>query len=188
MDTFAVTRFELDDGILLRRFTEDDAEAVFAAVRENIGHLREFMHWALPDYSLAHAREFIESSNAAAERGESLGFGIFRGADLIGSIGFVGFETNARRTEVGYWIDKGSEGKGIISRSCRVLINYAFGELEMNRIEIRCSTENERSARIPERFGFTLEGVLRQSEMRNGRMHDFAVYGLLRSEWQITGN
>ena len=178
-----MTTFEIQDGIILRPFHGGDAEAVFQTVSANYDHLREYMHWMVPDYSLDHSKEFIASSIEAAANKKSLGFGIFVGAELIGSVGFVKFDHLARRTEIGYWIDRSHEGKGIISRSCRRLINYAFGELQLNRIEIRCSTENARSAAIPIRLGFTHEGTLRQSEVRNGRLHDFAIYGLLASEW-----
>jgi len=64
------------------------------------------------------------------------------------------------------------------------LIDFAFRELELNRIEIRCSSENSRSAAIPQRLGFTREGLLRMAEFRNGRLHDFEIYGLLASEWE----
>ncbi len=176
--------FELDDGIVLRQFRTGDAEAVYSAVKSNYRHLREYMQWMVPEYSIDHAKEFIALSTEAAKEKKSLGFGIFEGGKLIGSIGFVNFDHLARRTEIGYWIDQSYEGKGIISRSCRLLINYAFEDLQMNRIEIRCSTKNARSAALPKRFGFTLEGTLRQSEMRNGRLHDFAIYGILASEWR----
>jgi ribosomal-protein-serine acetyltransferase len=59
--------------------------------------------------------------------------------------------------------------------------------LGMNRIEIRCSAENIRSAAIPKRFGFTQEGRLRQRELRQERLHDFLIFGLLRSEWESKG-
>jgi ribosomal-protein-serine acetyltransferase len=183
MDEAAMITFDLGDGIILRPFQAGDAEEVFKTVTANYDHLREYMHWMVSDYSLDHAKEFIYLSVESAASKKSLGFGIFIGDEPVGSISFVNFDHLARRTEIGYWIDQSHEGKGIISRSCERLINYAFGELKMNRIEIRCSTENARSAAIPIRFGFTHEGTLRQSEMRNGRLHDFAIYGLLASEW-----
>jgi ribosomal-protein-serine acetyltransferase len=80
-------------------------------------------------------------------------------------------------------MDRAEEGKGIISAACRVLIGYAFDELHLNRAEIRCATSNLRSAAIPERLGFRKEGVLRQSEFRDGQLHDFSIYGLLAEEW-----
>lgn len=141
------------------------------------------MHWASADYTRDSAREFLARSVASRDERNSLGFGLFRGTVFIGSIGFVGFDWDVRKTEIGYWISASEEGKGIVSGAAGRLVGLAFEEMEMNRIEIRCSTENFRSAAVAERLGFTLEGVIRQSELRNGRLHDFAVYGLLRSEW-----
>lgn len=175
--------FDLGRGVLLRRFRETDAEAIFETIKANEEHLH-FMHWITPDYSLAMAREFLERSSVAAERGESLGFGIFDRDRFIGSIGFVHFDRTARKTEIGYWIAADAEGKGIISRATRSLIDWAIRSENMNRIEIRCSTENIRSAAVPRRLGFTLEGRLRQSEFRHGRLVDFYVFGLLADEWR----
>lgn len=175
--------FDLGDGVALRRFRTTDADAVFELVKKNEKHLH-FMHWITPDYSPQMAREFIETSAAAEARGDSLVFGIFCGCKLIGVICFVHFDRTARKTELGYWIDAGEEGKGIISAAARSLIDWAFNAENMNRVEIRCSTENFRSAAVPKRLGFSLEAHLRQSEFRHGRLVDFYVFGLLADEWK----
>jgi ribosomal-protein-serine acetyltransferase len=143
------------------------------------------MHWMSPDYSLESSRHFMSEGIAKRKAGETLGLGIFRGEDLIGSIGFVKFDWTSRRTEIGYWISKVEEGKGIITRATMLLIDYAFDDLNMNRIEIRCSAKNVRSAAVPERLGFKKEGYLRQAEFRNGHMHDFLIFGLLREDRRL---
>lgn len=176
--------FRLGGDIILRTFRENDAEAVYVVVDRNREHLQRFMHWMTPDYSIESAREFIARALARSGSKDGFGYGIFRGKAFIGSIGFVSFDWKARKTEIGYWIDKSEEGKGIVSRACEALIDYVFDGLDLNRIEIRCSSENLRSAAIPERFGFGKEGVLRRSEFRNGRLQDFNIYGLLADEWR----
>lgn len=176
--------FRLDSDVEPRAFTKRDAELVFDSVIRNREHLRPFMQWLTVDYSLDSARDFISHSRQAIAAKEGLPLGIFRDNDLIGSAGFVNFEWQTRRAEIGYWIDKNEEGKGIVSQACRLLLEYAFGDLRLNRVEIRCSTLNKRSAAVPTRLGFQLEGVLRQSEWRDGQLHDFAVYGLLANEWR----
>ena len=175
--------FRLNDHIVLREFEPTDADVVYETVSRNYEHLKRFMHWITPGYSRTSAAEFIERSIVDREERRTLGFGIFRDGEFIGSIGFVNFDWAAKKTELGYWIDSTAEGKGIVSAASQRLIQFAFDELEMNRIEIRCSTENKRSTAIPERFGFTQEGVLRQAEFRNGKLHDFAIYSLLAKEW-----
>ncbi len=183
MDAFSIDRIAIGDDIELRRFTPEDVRIVFETVSRNRDHLETFMHWMTPDYSIESAAEFIERSTAATEKKESLGFGIFRGKDLLGSIGLMNFEWKARRAEIGYWIAKDEEGKGIVSRCCKALLDLSFGPLDMNRIEIRCAAKNTKSAAIPKRFGFTFEGRLRQVELRNDGLHDFLIFGLLKSEW-----
>ena len=178
------TEFHVSNDIRLRAFREDDADQVFYSVIHNLEHLKPFMRWATPEYSVESAKEFIENSLNSAETRKSLSLGIFDRGEFIGSVGFVKFDWTVRKTEIGYWIDKEEEGKGIVSAACRVLIDYAIDELRMNRVEIRCSSENKRSAAIPERFGFKKEGVLRQSEFRDGRLHDFFIFGLLADEWR----
>ena len=175
--------FELDDGIVLKPVTETDVEDIFSLVRRNEAHLVEFMHWMVPDYSIDMSREFVERSVSAAKAGESAGFRIYLDNVCIGSIGFVHFDTKSGKTEIGYWIDKAEEGKGIVTAATKRLIDFAFTELGLNRVEIRCAAENKRSAAIPKRLGFKMEGRLREAECRNGRLHDFLIFGLLRSEW-----
>lgn len=181
-----MSSFTLNHDVLVRQWQPGDADAIYAAVSQNYEHLREFMHWAKPDYSIDDARQFLEASVASAVEGRSLGFGIFRGADVIGSIGFVKFDHKVRCTEIGYWIAGSEQGRGIITQACRALVEHAFEVMNMNRIEIRCAVENVRSSAVAERLGFTKEGTLRQSEIRNGRLLDFNIYGLLAKDWQNT--
>ncbi|MFW5967713.1 MAG: GNAT family N-acetyltransferase, partial [Persicimonas sp.] len=62
--------------------------------------------------------------------------------------------------------------------------DYGFRELGLYRIEIRCDPSNERSFGVPERLGFTLEGVMRGWAVFRDRHVDHRVYSVLRDEWQ----
>ncbi len=176
-------KFQIADEVELRQFSEENAEEIFVAVKGNYKHLQPFLHWVTSDYSLESAKEFVEQSQKSSAEKKSEGYGIFYKNKLVGSIGFVNFNWTSKRTEIGYWIDKDFQGKGIITKSCEALINYAFDDLEMNRIEIHCATENVKSRAVPERLGFILEGILRQSEWRHTRFYDMAIYGMLANEW-----
>jgi len=185
MDKELKSEFRLDDEITLRTFAESDAGTVLDVVSANREHLRTFMRWMSDDYSLETAKEFIARAIETRSKKENTGFGIFRGDKVIGSIGFVHFDWTARKTEIGYWIVKDEEGKGIISAATKLLIEYAFDELGMNRIEIRCSTENQRSAAVPLRLGFRKEGEFRQAELIHDRLHDFNIYALLADDPRV---
>ena len=179
---------KVNGDIELRSVAEKDAEDIFEIVKRNYEHLRPFLYWVSEDYSLENARDFIRQTEKAVAENTSQAYGIFYREKIVGVIGFVNFKWTSRRAEIGYWIDKNHEGKGIITESCKSLINYAFAELNMNRIEIRCATENIRSRRIPERLNFKLEGVLRQALWRHTRFFDMAIYSLLAEEWKKTVN
>ncbi len=101
---------------------------------------------------------------------------------IVGIIGFNSINWPHRNTSIGYWIDKDSEGRGIITQSCRKLISYGFGELDLHRIVIKCATENTKSRRIPERLGCKQEGIEREAEFLYGKYVDLVVYSVLAHE------
>jgi ribosomal-protein-serine acetyltransferase len=183
MDTSKVTAVEVDDHIRLRPFVAADAPAVFDLVARNYNHLRTFMEWAKPDYSISDAEEFVSGSIREHEGNASLNFGIYLCDKLVGVIGFASIDHNSQVAELGYWIDQNEEGRGIVSKSCAHLLDTAFNKYGLNRVQIRCASGNVRSSAIPERFGFKKEGVQRQHIMRDGIIYDFVIYGLLASEW-----
>jgi ribosomal-protein-serine acetyltransferase len=85
---------------------------------------------------------------------------------------------------IGYWLSKELEGKGIITRSCKAVIDEGFKRLKLNRIEIRAAVENYKSQAIPQRLGFKQEGIIRQAEFVNNQFVDLYVYSMLKEEWE----
>jgi ribosomal-protein-serine acetyltransferase len=71
-----------------------------------------------------------------------------------------------------------------MTRACRFLVDHAFDEPKLNRVQIRCAVGNTKSQAIPERLGFTNEGTLRQAGRLYGRFVDIVIYSTLADEWQ----
>jgi ribosomal-protein-serine acetyltransferase len=90
----------------------------------------------------------------------------------------------SRKTEIGYWLAAEAVGKGLATQAARAALDYLFRELKLNRVEILCAVDNERSQAIPKRLGFTQEGVLRQAHWITNRYVDHALYALLAEEWR----
>lgn len=88
-----------------------------------------------------------------------------------------------KSTSIGYWLGERYQGKGIMTKSCKSFIEYAFKELNLNKIEIRCAEQNFRSRAIPERLGFVKEGIIREAEWLNDHFVSHVVYGILAREW-----
>ena len=176
--------FQIDDNLTLRLPEKRDAETVTAAVRQNLGRLQEWMPWAVDDYSDENAMDWIKRSrDGYAEDGQFNALILLDGR-FIGTIGFHDLDLKSKHAAIGYWIDQEYEARGIITRCCRALIDYLFDSMELNRVQINCAVENDRSRAVPERLGFVLEGTLRQIEVLKDKSGDWAVYGLLKSEWK----
>ena len=71
---------------------------------------------------------------------------------------------------IGYWLTKSAEGSGVITDSCKVLIDYGFKDLRLHRIEIKAALTNFKSQAIPVKLNFKKEGILRQAELVNNHL------------------
>src|SRR5215210_3721154 len=168
--------FEVDENIKLVLPQPHHAEEITVVVRENLEQLKLWMPWATDDYSIDSAREYMK--NTLKEFGENGSFSatIVLNGETVGSIGFHHLNTDNKSIQMGYWLARNAQGKGIVTKCCRALIDYAFGDLGLNRVQINCNVENVKSRAIPERLGFTLEGIHRQVEKIGDRFGDWAVY------------
>ena len=170
----------LTDDAELRLLELRHAPALRAAVNAN----RDRLYWVPADMSDEDAVGRVRNGIARLAAAEGFDAGIFVGGELVGLIGLVRVSERTKSGELGYWIDRKAEGKGLVSRGCAAMIDYAFGELGLRRIEIRLAVSNARSRAVPERLGFTLEGTSRQAEPVGDRWEDLLVFGLLASEWK----
>ena len=176
--------FRIDDDTELRLLENRHAEELFALTDQNREHLRRWLPWLDNNRSLEDTRAFITRSLIQYANNRGFPTGIwFKGA-LAGVIGYNTIDWSDRMASIGYWIGASFQGQGLVTRGCRALIDYAFNGLGLNRVEIRCATGNKRSQAIPERLGFTQEGIVRQAEWLYDHFVDHAVYGMLAGEWR----
>lgn len=102
---------------------------------------------------------------------------------LVGSAG-VRLDPDAQAGEVGYWIDAAHEGRGYAARAVRALLEQAFTQLRLDRINLRTDLDNERSRRLAVRLGFHQTSIRREALLIGGTWRDEVRYELLRSDWQ----
>jgi RimJ/RimL family protein N-acetyltransferase len=102
----------------------------------------------------------------------------------IGVTSLINIDTKNRNAEC--IIDIGEKeywGKGYDSESLKLLLEYAFKELNLHRVSLRVFSFNERAIHIYNKLGFKKEGVLRESLFRNGKWHDIITIGILKREY-----
>jgi ribosomal-protein-serine acetyltransferase len=177
------TTIKVDDSISLELIDYHHAGQLYQLVKANRDHLRIWLPWVDYMRTLEDFKRYIGNSKQRHANHVESGYVIMANGSMIGRIGVYNIDMHNKHASIGYWLDKQWMGKGVITNACKVIITWAFKELGLNRIEIRCGTENYKSRAIPERLGFKKEGIIRQGEFVNSRFIDLVVYAMLKEEW-----
>lgn len=176
----------IDEDVSLRMFTERDAEEFYLLTMASKEHLQKWLGWL---NQIQTIEDTIRHINGTLDTFVALGgfptsFAIIYRGNIAGTISFNKISELHRTGSIGYWIGKPYTGKGIMTRAFGAILSYGFETLHLNRIEVRIAEENIQSRALPERFGFTKEGTLRQAEWLYDHFVDHVVYGLLANEWK----
>lgn len=173
----------VDNELEMRFPDEEGIEEAYNSVMANYDYLVKWSRWLTPEFSLEEARAHNERNRKEMEAGEGIHLRIMFKGRIIGSTGYHNMNKQTRSAEIGCWVAEDAAGSGVATRCIRKLLDYGFGELALNRIYVKCAAENFRSQRIPERLGFTKEGVERDGDMMQGEFVDMIVYSMLAREW-----
>lgn len=176
-------KFEVDEDIVLKMIDASDNEDIFRLMDANREHLRKWLPWVDSTKSVEDTNAFIQMTKQQWASNNGFQASIWYKGNLAGVIGFHGLNWTNKFTSIGYWLGEEYKGHGIMTKSCKAFIDYAFEEMHLNRVEIQCALENTGSRAIPERLGFANEGVIRQVEWLYDHFVDHVVYGVLADEW-----
>ena len=149
-------------------------------VQSIVGHANNRSIWinlrdAFPHpYTVRDAREFIEHTRA--QRPETA-FAIAVGDEAVGSIGFE-LQRDVERVsaEICYWIGEAFWGRGIATEALVALTAYAMETHGLTRVYALPFAGNAASCRVLEKAGYVLEGRLRKSAIKDGRVTDQLQY------------
>jgi RimJ/RimL family protein N-acetyltransferase len=117
------------------------------------------------------------------EDGSCAGFAILSTeAAFLGLAGIVDLDLHARQGEIGYVVLGEARGRGVAGRALRLVTDWAFEGLTLERIELRIDVDNEPSIRVAERAGYRRDGVLRSLHFKEDLRADLAVYSMLAAD------
>lgn len=154
------------DHVMLRAWREVDAPALQAAVASTRDHLRPWMHVADQHQTVEETRAWIVRSRARWLLREGMSYDIWSpdGASLYGGFGIYPDRWDVPAFEISYWLRIDAEGHGYVTEAASLLTDYLLTQHGAQRVQIRCDARNTRSAAVPRRLGYTLEGTLRHAE------------------------
>ena len=171
--------------LILRSPMPGDGPAMNAAILETWETLHHWMPWARERPTVEQTEQIAREFRAAFITRADLPMFMFLQdrKTVVGSTGLHRMDWSVPRFEIGYWIRRGYEGQGYVSEAVNALTRFAFRMLKAERVEIHCSHRNERSQRVAERCGFSLEGRLRNHVREpTGELRDTLVYSLVSGD------
>jgi len=111
-------------------------------------------------------------------------WGIFSNDVLVGIMEVYDFNKKVNMVTIGYFLAEAYWGKGIASKAVKMVIEFLFENVEVNRIHAEVMPPNEISKKVLLKNGFLKEGTLRQATQWSGKgIVDLEIYGLLKEEY-----
>jgi len=164
--------FELRDAPDVQRLAGDHA---IADTTLNVPH----------PYPDGAAEKWISTHTAAFESGEGATFAVvLRQEETLAGVVGIKFELRFDSAEMGYWIGRSFWGRGYCTEAAGAVLDYAFGDLELNRVHASHILRNPASGRVMQKLGMTREGLRREHVKKWEKYEDLADYGILRREWR----
>jgi RimJ/RimL family protein N-acetyltransferase len=158
------------------------AEQLAELFRDHGADFYEWLPWEHFEQVDA-ARGFIEGFVRGRADDTRRLFGIWVDDRLVGGTLFPSINPRQGSAEIGVFIAASARGQGIVTRAVAAMLDWAFVERGLHRVEWRCAPGNAPSRRIPERLGFTHEGTLRETFRVREVLHDLEVWAILGREW-----
>lgn len=173
----------LGDGLELRLLELRHTPEYYRLVVRNYSRL----YWLPSEPTLQDAERRLRSGLSRFAEGAGIDGGIFDRGALVGFAGLFDIDLSFKSAEIGYWLDAAHEGRGLVHRAATALLRYAFDDLGLHRVALKCAATNTASMRVAERLGFRLEGRLLKADRIGEEWVDFLIYGMLDEEWQAQG-
>ena len=171
--------------VTLKKHDESLAQVMFEYVSKDRERLSKFLPWPPHIKDVDDELNYIKMTHHNWKEFKLFDYGIFNQDDIyVGNIGAHSIKWEHDVCEIGYWILGDYEGQGLMSKAVRVLEKHLF-EVGFNRVQIRCSDLNERSAGVPERCGYFYEGTARMDAFVMGAYRNTKTFSKLRSEYQM---
>ena len=158
--------------------TFENARIVFELIDGQRQYLAQWLDWVDATISPETAYPFMQRTSNT----DNGNYYIVQSGHVIGSIG-VDCSEKRKSGEIGYWLSRDANGRGIMTRAVGVMERFCFDALGVNRVEILVDVDNNKSQAVAQRAGYMREGVLRQSMLLRGVPRDMIMFSKIKSEF-----
>lgn len=172
---------KIDKDIELVFLQNSMASELHALITTNAAHLNPWLPWVPFVKTVADSEKFIKESIESFAANKSINIAIVYNDEIVGIAGYNHIHPNLKKVVVGYWLGSKYQGKGIMTRVVKFLIENSFDNMGMEKVEIAHAVGNVPSQKVIERCGFTQEGIIKNAENLHGTIVDHVIYGIYKS-------
>lgn len=177
-------KIKVSEEIMLKTLELQDVEYRYKVIDENREFLKKWLGWLDLYESSKDLIKYTKICQEKENKKEGYTFGIYYLGRFVGCVEIQNIDYNNKKCEIGYWLEKNFNGKGIMTKCCIKIINYIYEEINLNRISILVATQNYSSQAIPENLNFQKEGILVENECLYGNFVDNYIYGMTKNKWK----
>jgi len=167
----------------LKIIEEKEFKDFFQLINNNKERLKRYFPVTVQKNENIHLTiDYLKELTEKTKNRETYVYGIYTQKILIGVIFIKNIDWRIPKCELGYFIDKDYEGKGLMSKVIDDTIKYCFEKLKIEKIFLKIASENTRSKRVAEKKGFILEGILRKEfRIETNELINVEYYGKLNT-------
>ncbi len=168
--------------INLRKLRKTDANSIY----ENVNNKKIFEYTLIPNpYKKNNAVDFVKISqkNIRIKKAFELGIELKESGKIIWMMSLLKFDEKNKNAEIGYWIGEKYWKQGITSEALKLILEFGFKKLKLERIYAKVMHPNKASAKLLEKNGFKYEGTMRHTLFRENKWLDDLVYSILKEEY-----
>lgn len=170
----------IDNDIELRLIDRALAPKMFEIIQSEKAYLSEWLAWPELTKNLTDYLGYVKVVSQDYANGKGMACNILYQGNPVGCISFNYINELLKKAEIGYWLSEKYQGKGIVTKCSKKLINIAFNELNLDKIEIPVAEKNLPSRAVCERLGMSIEGTISNAENLNGKIVNHVFYALAR--------
>lgn len=159
-------------------------KAFFEIAQREKKRLSQWLPWPENMLTVEDEEKFITYARGKMATEELFVLTILVDKKPVGMIDFHEIDQKNKKAEIGYWLSVDYEKQGIITESVKVLVEYAFKELGLNKISILADVKNHKSQKVPQRLQFKKEGEFADFAFYQGAFHDVVWYSLTAKEYE----
>ena len=167
----------------IRSFNDEDVVPFYEAATESIQHMKEFMPWCHPEYSMEESEAWVKSRDRSWDDAVEYSFICYslKNHKLLGGVGINQINHSHKIGNIGYWVRRSALNQGVATEAISLVSEFGFDSLGLNRLEIVTLQNNIASRKAAEKAGAKLEGIMQRRLFVYGESRDDCMYSIVKN-------